>query len=862
MADFMNTIDALGDDAVIDSIIDRSITEFNDDTTTTVGNSAFYECSSLESVDLPNANSFSIFAFRNCTSLKTINAPEVTKFNGWEGAMFYGCGSLSEVNFPKLTNVPRETFRECRNLVKANLPSAVGSVSTCAFYNCKSLYDLDMPNITAIDLSGFYGCSSLKKAIFPKATRMEGESFRHCSSLEIIDTSLLTAINGYRQFEGCKLNALILRNTATVCTLVESYTFLNSGIGKGTGWIYVPSSLLNRYKSATNWSAYAGRMLGIEDFTVDGTTTGEFTGAWNVQNALTYVTNSNTMPATACNRSYHAMLSPEGEFTISSVTITMGSVDVTDDVYNEETGEINIPTVTGDISITASCVVYKIANTLNGVSNNNPTTAAAPNTSYYAVLTPTGSDPIASVKITMGGVDVTDDVYNGETGEISIPAVTGDISINARTSAVILLSYEVIQGYPASGAVNDKFTTPTGNGATTVYCPVTPGSTIRVSMTEKTTTRFRIGFAKAPLANGVALYHPFTADDTALEKTFTVPDGYTYLMVYLGVTPYPAVEPGFQIEVVNEYQELQYVGANGTQYIDLGVSLTQNMAVEVEVSFDNGTTLQQMGVIDMSKFPYKRAHFGVLTSSAELSINDSEVTIPFDTNKHTYYMSANTVAIDGTTKSTTTGFPVGVNFWLFYRNRNGGSASQNYCHAKVYNVKVYENSQLVHYFIPAVRNADGVVGMRDAVTGTFVTNSGTGNLIAGPYVDGSADRTLKIEQGGIGWDSSEAGKDTQASNRVRTDFIPFSGNSTVSISVPNSTETYKVTLRGYDAAKTYQKGNGSWITLPGTITFAYPYIRVLIAKADDSDLDVSSLYGAVLTVDGIDYALIFQEVIT
>ena len=133
-------------------------------------------------------------------------------------------------------------------------------------------------------------------------------------------------------------------------------------------------------------------------------------------------------------------------------------------------------------------------------------------------------------------------------------AYTGETPTKTRT----ITNYEVIQGYPAGANTNSTFTTPTGNGATAVYCQVTPGSTIRVSMTEKTTNRFRIGFAKAPLANGVALYHPFTADDTALEKTFTVPDGYTYMMVYLGVTPYPAVEPGFQIDETDE--NLVFIG--------------------------------------------------------------------------------------------------------------------------------------------------------------------------------------------------------------------------------------------------------------------------------------------------------------
>ena len=54
MSEFINTIDALGDDVVIDSIINKTITEFKDDKVTSVGQYAFYGCTQLSDVDLPN----------------------------------------------------------------------------------------------------------------------------------------------------------------------------------------------------------------------------------------------------------------------------------------------------------------------------------------------------------------------------------------------------------------------------------------------------------------------------------------------------------------------------------------------------------------------------------------------------------------------------------------------------------------------------------------------------------------------------------------------------------------------------------------------------------------------------------------
>jgi len=53
---------------------------------------------------------------------------------------------------------------------------------------------------------------------------------------------------------------------------------------------------------------------------------------------------------------------------------------------------------------------------------------------------------------------------------------------------------------------------------------------------------------------------------------------------------------------------------------------------------------------------------------------------------------------------------------------------------KIFYVRIYNGSMLVHNFIPARRNSDGVLGMYDTVSNTFFTNAGTGEFIAGPIV--------------------------------------------------------------------------------------------------------------------------------
>lgn len=50
MTDFTNTIDVVGDEALSDSIIERTITEFKDDHVLTVGHGAFYYCTALTKI--------------------------------------------------------------------------------------------------------------------------------------------------------------------------------------------------------------------------------------------------------------------------------------------------------------------------------------------------------------------------------------------------------------------------------------------------------------------------------------------------------------------------------------------------------------------------------------------------------------------------------------------------------------------------------------------------------------------------------------------------------------------------------------------------------------------------------------------
>ena len=129
--------------------------------------------------------------------------------------------------------------------------SSVTSIENSVFQGCSSLTTVDFPVVTSIGNSAFYSCSKLTTADFPVATSIGSSAFRMCS----------------------KLKSLLLRGN-NVCTLNKN-VFVSTPISSGTGYIYVPSALIEQYKTANNWSTYASRFRALEDYTVDGTITGE-----------------------------------------------------------------------------------------------------------------------------------------------------------------------------------------------------------------------------------------------------------------------------------------------------------------------------------------------------------------------------------------------------------------------------------------------------------------------------------------------------------------------------------------------------------------------------------------------------------
>lgn len=126
------------------------------------------------------------------------------------------------------------------------------------FENCTKLTSVSLPNAVDIHANTFQNATSLELIALPSLLTLYTSVFQGCSKLHTIDLGQMT--NGMIRnstFSGCsKLTTLIIRKTDSPCTLSYTTAFNNTPYaneGSG-GEIYVPSSLVDDYKNATNWS--------------------------------------------------------------------------------------------------------------------------------------------------------------------------------------------------------------------------------------------------------------------------------------------------------------------------------------------------------------------------------------------------------------------------------------------------------------------------------------------------------------------------------------------------------------------------------------------------------------------------------
>ena len=135
---------------------------------TSIGGWAFYGCSGLTSVDIPDGvTEIGSHAFYGCSGLTSVDIPDGVTSIGW--AAFESCSGLTSVDIPDgVTSIGSRAFYYCRGLTSVDIPDGVTSIGEYAFYYCSGLTPVDIPNsVTSIGEGAFSHCDTIEEFIFP-----------------------------------------------------------------------------------------------------------------------------------------------------------------------------------------------------------------------------------------------------------------------------------------------------------------------------------------------------------------------------------------------------------------------------------------------------------------------------------------------------------------------------------------------------------------------------------------------------------------------------------------------------------------------------------------------------------------------
>ena len=143
---------------------------------TSIGEWAFWGCSALTSVTLPNSViSIGNYAFNDCSSLTSITLGNSITSIGNDA--FYGCTSLTSITIPNsVISIGNYAFNDCSSLTSITLGNSVTSIGAYAFRSCSSLTSITIPNsVTSIGGYAFYGCTSLTSITIPNSVTSIGD---------------------------------------------------------------------------------------------------------------------------------------------------------------------------------------------------------------------------------------------------------------------------------------------------------------------------------------------------------------------------------------------------------------------------------------------------------------------------------------------------------------------------------------------------------------------------------------------------------------------------------------------------------------------------------------------------------------
>ena len=157
--------EAIPENNYVDGVVVIPSSVTNDGTTyrvDSIGQLAFYNCSNLTSVTIPDGiTSIGKYAFGYCSNLTSVTIGNDVTFIG--RLAFIYCTNLTSVTFGnRVTSIDEGAFQSCSSLTSVTIPNSVTSIGDYAFWCCYGLNAVTIgKNVTSIGKGAFRGCTGL-----------------------------------------------------------------------------------------------------------------------------------------------------------------------------------------------------------------------------------------------------------------------------------------------------------------------------------------------------------------------------------------------------------------------------------------------------------------------------------------------------------------------------------------------------------------------------------------------------------------------------------------------------------------------------------------------------------------------------
>lgn len=244
------------------------------DSIMSVGSNAFHNCSGLTDLFIPKSVT-RLGGFKGCSNLKSIIVDDENPIydsryncnaiiNSEDNELIYGCAYTIIPN--DITSIGYDAFFNCKNLKSIVIPDSLFAIYNSAF-SCSGLTEITIPEGTRFIEEGFMNCNDLTTVYYNVVNayspyHSHGHAFEYCPNLKkivfgekvnVIPGSLI----GYTDFD----TIISLNTTPPSCDemFFSTYTLENA-------ILIVPKGTLQSYVSAIGWKDF----INIKETDVDG----------------------------------------------------------------------------------------------------------------------------------------------------------------------------------------------------------------------------------------------------------------------------------------------------------------------------------------------------------------------------------------------------------------------------------------------------------------------------------------------------------------------------------------------------------------------------------------------------------------